>query len=110
MPMVGGKEYPYTEEGKEAANKARMKAKNNAQKLAEQARRYSQVSGSSDKKPMPTPPSQGKSKPKSSLPKGERMPYRVGQKPKIQKGPYKGGDYKKQLLKAKLDSLSKKKK
>ena len=43
-------------------------------------------------------------------PKVQRGPYKVGEEPKVQRGPYKPGTDKRQMLKAKLDSLTKKKK
>lgn len=92
MPIVNGKEYSYDKKGMAAAKKARAQIKN-----------------------MKNSDSNAKSKPSGkamldSLPNKKNMPARVGEAPKMRSMPYKGGDYKKQLLKAKLASLSKKKK
>lgn len=113
MPMVGGKKYPYTAKGMEAANKAKkgqgeaMASKDKSSAAQRDLQRTLEMRANEARSRTGKPNKGGSLK---NLPNKKNMPYKVGEEPKVQRGPYKPGTDKRQMLKAKLDSLVKKKK
>lgn len=106
MPEVGGKKYPYTAKGMEAANKAkkaqaRAMGSKDTPSAAQRDRQRTLDMAANEARPGGS---------LNNMPNKKNMPYKVGEKPEVQRGPYKPGTDKVQMLKAKLDSLTKKKK
>ena len=106
MPMVGGKKYPYTAKGMEAANKAKK-----AQGKAMGSKGKSSAAQRDRQRTLDLAANEARSGGSlKNMPNKKNMPSKRGEKPKVQRGPYKPGTDKRQMLKAKLDSLTKKKK
>ena len=130
MPEVDGKKFSYDKKGRSEAKKAQAQSRykaglDNAKKVEAQSR-YKAMLDRAQSKQGPMAPGarsggQGPMAPGArsggsptgkmgDLPGKKNMPARRGEMPDIQKGPYRGGDIKRQLLKAKLASMGRKKK
>jgi hypothetical protein len=115
MPEVNGKSYSYDKKGMEAAKKAeaqsRYKAELDKAVIDKAQSRYKAGLDRAQSKQGPMAPGarsgESPTGKMGDLPGKKNMPARRGEMPDIQKGPYRGGDYKKQLLKAKLASIGK---
>tara|TARA_B110000459_G_scaffold55316_1_gene62069 strand:+ start:553 stop:861 length:309 start_codon:yes stop_codon:yes gene_type:complete len=102
MPEVDGKKFSYDKKGMAAAKKAQAQSRYKTALDRAQSKQGPMAPGAKSEK-SPT----GKM---GDLPGKKNMPARRGEMPDIQKGPYRGGDVKRQLLKAKLASMGRKKK
>lgn len=111
MPMVGGKKYPYTDKGIEAANKAkkaqaRAMGSKDKSSAAQRDRQRALEMAINEVRSRTGKPNKGGSL--KNLPNKKNMPYKVGEEPKVQRGPYRPGTDKRQMLKADAKMAAKK--